>query len=128
MHAGFSFSYSPISVLLRQPLSIKKSYAGAVQLYMYVAGICLLFYLLFYLVVVLYNTCTGLQCVLGLISVMLITPDVFVGGFPAVPPKSIKNPAEKAGKNGCCPFCPGKNTHILLACSVSICTVVDTVL
>jgi hypothetical protein len=30
-HAGFSFSYSPISVLLRQPLSIKKSYAGAVQ-------------------------------------------------------------------------------------------------
>jgi hypothetical protein len=32
MHAGFSFSYSPISVLLRQPLSIKKkSYAGAVQ-------------------------------------------------------------------------------------------------
>jgi hypothetical protein len=24
MHAGFSFSYSPISVLLRQPLSIKK--------------------------------------------------------------------------------------------------------
>jgi hypothetical protein len=32
MHAGFSFSYSPISVLLRQPLSIKKSYAGAVQI------------------------------------------------------------------------------------------------
>jgi hypothetical protein len=32
MHAGLSFSYSPISVLLRQPLSIKKSYAGAVQL------------------------------------------------------------------------------------------------
>jgi hypothetical protein len=31
MHAGFSFSYSPISVLLRQPLSIKKSYAGAVH-------------------------------------------------------------------------------------------------
>jgi hypothetical protein len=31
MHAGFSFSYSPISVLLRQPLSIKKSYAGAIQ-------------------------------------------------------------------------------------------------
>jgi hypothetical protein len=34
MHAGFSFSYSPISVLLRQPLSIKKSYAGAVHLVM----------------------------------------------------------------------------------------------
>jgi hypothetical protein len=31
MHAGFSFSYSSISVLLRQPLSIKKSYAGAIQ-------------------------------------------------------------------------------------------------
>jgi hypothetical protein len=31
MHAGFSFSYSPISLLLRQPLSIKKSYAGAIQ-------------------------------------------------------------------------------------------------
>jgi hypothetical protein len=32
MHAGFSFSYSYISLLLRQPLSIKKSYAGAIQL------------------------------------------------------------------------------------------------
>jgi hypothetical protein len=32
MHAGVSFSYSPISLLLRQPLSIKKSYAGAIQL------------------------------------------------------------------------------------------------
>jgi hypothetical protein len=32
MHAGFSFSYSPISLLLRQPLSIKKSYAGAIQM------------------------------------------------------------------------------------------------
>jgi hypothetical protein len=31
MHAGSSFSYSPISVLLRQPLSIKKSYAGAIH-------------------------------------------------------------------------------------------------
>jgi hypothetical protein len=31
MHAGSSFSYSPISVLLKQPLSIKKSYAGAIQ-------------------------------------------------------------------------------------------------
>jgi hypothetical protein len=31
MHAGFSFSYPPISLLLRQPLSIKKSYAGAIQ-------------------------------------------------------------------------------------------------
>ncbi len=31
MHAGFSFSYPPISVLLRQSLSIKKSYVGAVQ-------------------------------------------------------------------------------------------------
>jgi hypothetical protein len=28
MHAGLSFSYPPISLLLRQPLSIKKSYAG----------------------------------------------------------------------------------------------------
>jgi hypothetical protein len=33
MHAGVSFSYSPISLLLRQPLSIKKSYAGAIQLH-----------------------------------------------------------------------------------------------
>jgi hypothetical protein len=33
MHAGFSFSYPPISLLLRQPLSIKKSYAGAIQRY-----------------------------------------------------------------------------------------------
>jgi hypothetical protein len=33
MHAGFSFSYSYISLLLRQPLSIKKSYAGAIQSY-----------------------------------------------------------------------------------------------
>jgi hypothetical protein len=32
MHAGLSFSYPPISLLLRQPLSIKKSYAGAIQL------------------------------------------------------------------------------------------------
>jgi hypothetical protein len=32
MHAGFSFSYSYISLLLRQPLSIKKSYAGAIQM------------------------------------------------------------------------------------------------
>ncbi len=31
MHVGFSFSYPPISVLLRQPLSIKKSYAGAIH-------------------------------------------------------------------------------------------------
>ncbi len=31
MHAGSSFSYSPISVLLKQSLSIKKSYAGAIQ-------------------------------------------------------------------------------------------------
>jgi hypothetical protein len=35
MHAGFSFSYSPISVLLRQPLSIKKSYAEAIQMTTY---------------------------------------------------------------------------------------------
>ncbi len=28
---GLSFSHSPISLLLRQPLSIKKSYAGAIQ-------------------------------------------------------------------------------------------------
>ncbi len=33
MHAGFSFSYTSISVLLRQPLSIKKSYAGAIPVY-----------------------------------------------------------------------------------------------
>ncbi len=33
MRAGFSFSYPPISLLLGQPLSIKKSYAGAIQLY-----------------------------------------------------------------------------------------------
>jgi hypothetical protein len=32
MRAGLSFSYPPISLLLRQPLSIKKSYAGAIQL------------------------------------------------------------------------------------------------
>jgi hypothetical protein len=32
MHAGLSFSYPSISLLLRQPLSIKKSYAGAIQL------------------------------------------------------------------------------------------------
>jgi hypothetical protein len=32
MRAGLSFSHSPISLLLRQPLSIKKSYAGAIQL------------------------------------------------------------------------------------------------
>jgi hypothetical protein len=31
MRAGFSFSRSSISLLLRQPLSIKKSYAGAIQ-------------------------------------------------------------------------------------------------
>jgi hypothetical protein len=31
MRAGFSFSYPPISLLLGQPLSIKKSYAGAIQ-------------------------------------------------------------------------------------------------
>ncbi len=31
MHAGFSFSYTSISVLLKQPLSIKKSYAGAIH-------------------------------------------------------------------------------------------------
>jgi hypothetical protein len=32
MRAGLSFSRSPISLLLRQPLSIKKSYAGAIQI------------------------------------------------------------------------------------------------
>jgi hypothetical protein len=32
MRAGFSFSYPPISLLLGQPLSIKKSYAGAIQM------------------------------------------------------------------------------------------------
>jgi hypothetical protein len=31
MRAGPSFSYPPISLLLRQPLSIKKSYAGAIH-------------------------------------------------------------------------------------------------
>jgi hypothetical protein len=34
MRAGLSFSRSPISLLLRQPLSIKKSYAGAIQNYL----------------------------------------------------------------------------------------------
>jgi hypothetical protein len=38
MHAGSSFSYSPISVLPRQPLSIKKSYAGAIQLHISSTG------------------------------------------------------------------------------------------
>jgi hypothetical protein len=33
MRAGFSFSYPPISLLLGQPLSIKKSYAGAIHLW-----------------------------------------------------------------------------------------------
>jgi hypothetical protein len=33
MRAGFSFSYPSISLLLGQPLSIKKSYAGAIQQY-----------------------------------------------------------------------------------------------
>jgi hypothetical protein len=33
MRAGFSFSYPPISLLLGQPLSIKKSYAGAIHVY-----------------------------------------------------------------------------------------------
>jgi hypothetical protein len=32
MRAGLSFSRSSISLLLRQPLSIKKSYAGAIHL------------------------------------------------------------------------------------------------
>jgi hypothetical protein len=32
MRAGFSFSYPPISLLLGQPLSIKKSYAGAIHI------------------------------------------------------------------------------------------------
>jgi hypothetical protein len=35
MRAGFSFSYPPISLLLGQPLSIKKSYAGAIQMIMF---------------------------------------------------------------------------------------------
>jgi hypothetical protein len=39
MHAGFSFSHSPISLLLRQPLSIKKSYAGAIQLLLVVVEV-----------------------------------------------------------------------------------------
>jgi hypothetical protein len=43
MHAGFSFSYSSISVLLRQPLSIKKSYAGAIHLTFYSGSAELLF-------------------------------------------------------------------------------------
>jgi hypothetical protein len=33
MRAGFSFSYPPISLLLGQPLSIKKSYAGAIHVH-----------------------------------------------------------------------------------------------
>jgi hypothetical protein len=36
MRAGLSFSHSPISLLLRQPLSIKKSYAGAIQVYVFI--------------------------------------------------------------------------------------------
>jgi hypothetical protein len=32
MRAGLSFSRSSISLLLRQPLSIKKSYAGAIHI------------------------------------------------------------------------------------------------
>jgi hypothetical protein len=36
MHAGVSFSHSPISLLLRQPLSIKKSYAGAIQVHTFI--------------------------------------------------------------------------------------------
>jgi hypothetical protein len=35
MRAGFSFSYPPISLLLGQPLSIKKSYAGAIHHHLY---------------------------------------------------------------------------------------------
>jgi hypothetical protein len=42
MHAGLSFSYPSISLLLRQPLSIKKSYAGAIQLFMYLCSWSLL--------------------------------------------------------------------------------------
>jgi hypothetical protein len=34
MRAGFSFSYPSISLLLGQPLSIKKSYAGAIQYFL----------------------------------------------------------------------------------------------
>jgi hypothetical protein len=45
MRAGLSFSYSPISLLLRQPLSIKKSYAGAIQIFFFF--ICLFFGLCF---------------------------------------------------------------------------------
>jgi hypothetical protein len=40
MRAGLSFSYPPISLLLRQPLSIKKSYAGAIQLSFIYKKIC----------------------------------------------------------------------------------------
>jgi hypothetical protein len=43
MRAGLSFSRSPISLLLRQPLSIKKSYAGAIQ-YMTLDLNCYLFF------------------------------------------------------------------------------------
>ncbi len=55
---------------------------------------------------------------LGLITVMLITPDVFVGGFPAVPPKSIKNPAEKAEKMVVALFAQAK---ILTFCLPALC-------
>jgi hypothetical protein len=120
---------------------------GSSVLYMYVAGICLLFFLLFCLVAVYctcmrlefayYSTCyfilVALYCTIhvrgwvrvGLISMMLITPDVFVGGFPAVPPVKHKKTSRKSRKKWLLPFLPGKNTHILLACSVSIYTVVD---
>jgi hypothetical protein len=40
MRAGFSFSYPSISLLLGQPLSIKKSYAGAIQNYIIFLNFC----------------------------------------------------------------------------------------
>jgi hypothetical protein len=66
-------------------------------------------------------------CVLGLITVMLITPDVFVGGFPAVPPKRIKTQPKKLKKIVVALFAQAKILTFLLACSVSICTVVDII-
>jgi hypothetical protein len=41
MRAGFSFSYPSISLLLGQPLSIKKSYAGAIHWQLLMIKVCI---------------------------------------------------------------------------------------
>ncbi len=43
--------YSPISVLLRQPLSIKKSYAGAIHIGIYMR---ILYYIILYYIILYY--------------------------------------------------------------------------